>query len=95
MKKYHFPYIAVVLGIFFLILVLAGSKEGADGSTTLPLLTLLVVSEFAFIANAIAVYLGITHIRAGGSTPFYLVTTILCAVFTVVFMVLGVRLWPL
>ncbi len=46
MKTQDFPYIALALGAFLLLVVLKGSQIGSDGLSYLPLLTLLVVSEF-------------------------------------------------
>ena len=95
MKKHVFPYIALGLGLALLMIVIKGSETGADGNTVVPLLTLLVISEFAFFACAIAVYLGVMHMRAAGIQHVYLLITVLCLVLAVIFTYLGFTLWPL
>jgi uncharacterized membrane protein len=60
-----------------------------------PLLTLLVVAEFAFFAMAIGVYLGVMHMKAVGIQYGYLAVTLLCVILAITFMFLGIRLWPL
>jgi hypothetical protein len=95
MKTINFPYIAAGLGLMLFLVVMRGSTITSDGTTALPLLTLLVVSEFSFFVNAIAVFIGIKHINATGMKMFYTATTVLCAVLTVCFLYLGFTLWPL
>lgn len=95
MKTINFPYIAAGLGLMLFLVVMRGSVITNDGTTTLPLLTLLVVSEFCFFVNAIGVFIGIKHINAVGMETFYTATTVLCALLTVSFLYLGFTLWPL
>jgi len=95
MKTINFPYIALGLGAFLLLLVIGGSEINTDGTTVLPLLTLLVVSEFSFFVTAIAVYIGSQNIKAMGLKSFYSLTTLLCLFLSIQFMLLGIKLWPL
>lgn len=95
MKTAHFPFIAIVLGLLFMLLVMIGSQIAPDGTTTLPLLTLLVISEFSFFVNLIGVYIAIQHIRSTGIQPIYMTATILCVLLAIRFMWLGIMLWPL
>jgi len=95
MKTINFPYIAAGLGLMLMLLVTKGKVLGSDGETLLPLLTLLVVSEFCFIVNTIGVYIGIKQIKAIGFQALYTVTTLLCALLAVRFLFIGVALWPL
>ncbi len=95
MKTRDFPYIALALGAFLLLLVLRGSQTANDGLTSLPLLTLLVVSEFSFFVNAIGAYIGFTQLRKTGFQPLYGLITLLCLVLSLYFMWLGIKLWPL
>jgi hypothetical protein len=97
MKTSNFPYIALALGLFLLLVVLRGSQFANDGLTSLPLplLTLLVVSEFSFFVNAIGAYIGFTQLRKTGFQPLYSVVTLLCLALSVYFMWLGIKLWPL
>lgn len=95
MKIVNFPYLALALCSFLLLLVMKGSQINNDGITHLPLLTLLVVSEFSFFVTAIAVYIGSQNIKAKGIKSVYTVTTILCLALSVQFLLLGIKLWPL
>ncbi len=95
MKTVNFPYIALGLGVPLLLIVLAGSNLGDDGSTRLPLLTLLIVSEFAGVVCAIGAYIGIQQLRSAGIQWLYLLATLLCGLLSAQFLMLGLELWPL
>ena len=95
MKTRDFPYVALALGAFLLLVVLKGSQIAGDGQTSLPLLTLLVVSEFSFFVNTIGAYIGINQIQKIGFQPIYGLVTLLCGVLSLYFMWLGIQLWPL
>jgi fatty-acid desaturase len=94
MKKESFPFVASGLGLFLMLLLIKGSETGEDGSTLIPLLTLLVVCEFAFFVNAIGAYIGIKHALATGLKPLYAVVTLLCALLAIFFALMGILLWP-
>lgn len=91
----NFPYIALALGLLLLVFVLRGSQTDANGDTAVPLLTLLVMSEFAFFVNAIGTYIGIKHVLSEGVKPFYTAITVLCGLLSLRFLLLGIELWPL
>jgi len=95
MKTIHFPYLALVIGLVFLLMVSVGRQAGSDGASALPLLTLLVISEFAFFATGIAAYIGFKQIQATGFQLLYGLVSLLCALLSVRFMLLGIDLWPL
>jgi len=95
MKKHIYPYIALIAGLVLLSIIVKGSQTTSDGSTLVPLLTLLVVAEFAFFATAIAVYMGVMHMKLNGIRYGYLSITILCGVLSGAFLFFGFKLWPL
>jgi len=95
MKTINFPYLALALCSFLLLLVIKGSQVNSDGITTLPLLTLLVVNEFSFFVTAIAVYIGSQNIKAKGIKSVYTLATVLCLALSIQFLLLGIKLWPL
>jgi hypothetical protein len=95
MKTIHFPYIALALTSVLLLVVLKGSQLNAEGLTTLPLLTLLIVSEFSFFVTAIGSYIGIKHLFKNGFKLTYAIATALCIFLSVRFMLMGIALWPL
>jgi len=94
MKKYNYPYIALGLGLFLMLVVIKGSEIRGDGVTAIPLLTLLIISEFGFIATAIGAYIGIKHSLSVGIKVVYTVITIFCIILSVRFMLYGIDLWP-
>lgn len=93
MKTYHFPYIAVSLGVVLFLIVLQGSQAVGDGYK-LPLLTLLIVSEGAFIITAIGVYTGIKYRTQVENKLLYTIATILCLLLSIRFLTFGLTLWP-
>lgn len=94
MTKDNFPYIAVVLGLILTAIVFKGSELRDDGTTLIPLLTLLLVAEFGAIVTAIGSYLGARHLFATRQITSHTAVTILCAVMCVHFILQGFRLWP-
>jgi heme/copper-type cytochrome/quinol oxidase subunit 3 len=94
MSKSKFPFVALGMGLFIMLLVINGSETGEDGSTTIPLLTLLIVSEFGFFVNAIAVYFGIRQIQEDGIKLLNVVITLSCVLLSIGFLWLGIVLWP-
>ena len=95
MKKIHFPYIAFGLGGLLMMFVIKGSELDADGQTLIPLLTLLIFNECAFILAAIGVYIGLTNYKQAENRRFYLLSTGGCALLAVLFLLQGIKLWPL
>ncbi|WP_038246708.1 hypothetical protein [Ghiorsea bivora] len=94
MKKIYFPYIAVVLSLTFMPIIVLGNMVDNNGARAVPLLSLLVMNEFAFFVSIAGLYIGIQQIRAVGFTLLYGLATMLCLAFTVQFTVLGMQLWP-
>ena len=95
MKTFNFPYIAFSLGLFLGLILIKGSVLDTNGATTLPLLTLLIISEFAFFVTAIACYIGIRHIQSIGIKNGYSLVTLACFIMSITFMISGIALWPL
>ncbi len=98
-KAINFPYLALALGVFILLVVTIGSKTGADGFTVLPLLTLLIFNEGAFLLTAVGSFIGLKQLYSSGfnfrENPLYFMTTIICILLTIQFVILGIKLWPL
>jgi hypothetical protein len=95
MSKYSFPYVALAMGIFFMLVVIVGGQLGVDGSTKLPLLTLLVVSEFSFFLCAIGAYLSLRRISDLGFSVAHSLVGVACIILSARFLMLGVEFWPL
>jgi len=94
MKKVNFTYIALALGFFLMLVVMIGSKTGDDGSTIMPLLTLLFISEFAFVVTAIGFFTGIKNLQTNGFKLVSTIVTILSALLSGLFISLGINIWP-
>ncbi len=78
-----------------MLVIILGGEANTDSATLVPLLTLLMISEFAFFMTAAGAYIGIKHIISTGIKPVYTITTILCGLLSVKFMLLGIDFWPL
>lgn len=95
MSKYNFPYVALTMGIFFMLVVTLGGRVGDSDSVKLPLLTLLVVSEFAFFLCAIGAYLSLRRIIDLGYSAIHALVGVSCIVLSIRFLILGIDFWPL
>ena len=56
MKKELYPSVALFLCSVLLVAVTLGGKTNPQGLSTLPLLTLLLMSEFGFFVTAVGAY---------------------------------------
>ena len=99
MKTVNLPYLALVLCLMLTLLITKGSELGSDGQTLLPLLTLLIVNEGAFFLAIAGAFVGVRQLKSAGVKAsdnwFYTITTVICVLLSVQFMLLGVKLWPL
>ena len=95
MKFNNFAFLASGLGITLMLIALRGSQPLEDGSTTLPLLTLLIICEFAGIVTGVGGYSGVKRMREQGVSVVMVTLTGLCGVLSVSFLLLGLRFWPL
>ena len=95
MKFNNFAFIASGLGTTLMLIALRGGQLTDDGSTALPLLTLLIICEFASIVTGVGIYSGVMRIRDQGMSPVIVTLTGLCVVLSVSFLFLGLQFWPL
>lgn len=94
MEKEKFPYLATIIGIILSIVVFKGSGLREEGRTVLPLLTLLVVSEFGAIVTAIGSYLGARQFLSTRKFTAITAMSLLCALLCCQFVIRGILLWP-
>jgi hypothetical protein len=94
MNKTTFPYIAAALGCCLAVIVRKGGASGEDGSTLIPLLTLLLASEFGAIVGVAGFYLGARHFLTSRKLSSHTAATLACAGLVVFFVVQGLSLWP-
>jgi uncharacterized membrane protein YhaH (DUF805 family) len=95
MSKYSFPYVALAIGIFFMLVVMIGGEVSDSQSTKLPLLTLLVISEFAFFVCVIGAYTSVRRILELGFSVIYALICVSCVLLAIRFLMLGLEFWPL
>jgi len=94
MTKLSYPWLALGLGLLLVFGLLQSGALATDGAPALPLLTLLLISEFGFFATAIGAFIGIRQLRAGRAATALLPVTLGCAALAAAFLYLGIRLWP-
>jgi hypothetical protein len=93
-NKSNFPFIAFGLGLFLMaILIKTGATDSSD-ELVLPLLTVLIISEFGFIVMAVAVFLGGQTLVKSGFEIVLAIVTLLCGMLGIEFMVIGIGHWP-
>lgn len=88
MQTRQFPFLALGFGIILGVVSIAGA-------TQLPLLTRLVVAEFAFFVTAIGAFIAFRQVRDRGVQRSILLSGVACAVLAVFFLLRGIALWPL
>ncbi len=94
MKKSNFPFIAFAIGLFLMGVLFKTGAANTDVELVLPLLTVLLISEFGFIVMAIAVFLGGQTLTKNGFDIVLAIVTLLCGMLGVEFMIIGFNHWP-
>ncbi|MGB5735906.1 MAG: hypothetical protein WBM40_15830 [Thiohalocapsa sp.] len=94
MNRNNYPLIALALSVPLLAALVFGAQPGPDGTVRLPLLTLLAISEFGTIANAVAAGLAIAPLLQGRFEPVRIATAIAALGFAAAFIWYLVRFWP-
>ena len=89
-----FPILALLIGVALTMLVLAGGIPDDNGSTTLPLLTLLIASEFGFIVTLIGATVSIKQGLAEDFTMANVSIAVCCAALSIYLAWHGINLWP-
>ncbi|MFQ5644845.1 MAG: hypothetical protein ACE5FQ_14275 [Thiogranum sp.] len=92
--KLSFPWLALGLGLIIALVMLVSGAVDPATQPALPLLTLLIMSEFAFFVTAIG---ACQAIRAGfvqGFGPGLIMVTAGCLLLACGFLWLGISLWP-
>jgi hypothetical protein len=94
MNKANFPFIALAIGLFLMGVLFKTGAIDPDTELVLPLLTVLVISEFGFIIMATAVFFGLQTMARSGFDIVLSVVTLLCGMLGVEFMLTGLEHWP-
>jgi hypothetical protein len=94
MSKHKLPWIALGAGLLICLVVIWSVPQDADGTTRLPLLFLLLLTEFGLIVTAIGAWLGGRRILQESLNLPTLLVTAGCLALAVAFLVIGISLWP-
>ena len=94
MSKANFPFIALALGLFLMGILYKTGATQPGAELVLPLLTVLIISEFGFILMAMAVFLGGRTLMQNGFEIITAVVTLVCGMLGVEFMMIGLNHWP-
>lgn len=92
--KMSFPWLALGIGLLVALVLLQGGALGEVEAMRLPLLTMLIVNEFGFFVTVAGVALGGRDLKRQGMRLPLLLATLGCGLLTLLFVVLGVVLWP-
>lgn len=91
--KLPFPWLALGLGLVIALVLLVGGALAAPQARALPLLTLLIVTEFGFFLSAIGALLSLRK-HPGGRSVAVLAAGFGCLLLAGGFFWLGLQLWP-
>ena len=94
MNNISFPWLALGLGLVVAVGLMMSGVFSPDGTYKLPLLTMLIVNEFGFFVTAIGAGLGIKALLEKGMNPAMLGISIADGLMAVMFLYLGIQLWP-
>ncbi len=91
--KFSFPWLAAGLGLLLAMVLLQTGILGPAEARSLPLLTMLFISEFGFLVTAAgSVVAGKTLMQQGRNwTQLFL--TLACGALAIAFFSLGIMLW--
>jgi hypothetical protein len=92
--KLPFPWVALGLGLLIALLLVKTGALAPEATRSLPLLTLLIVTEFGFFLTAIGAGLAIRSLVAHGFNVALSMALAGCAVLAGGFLWLGLQLWP-
>ncbi len=91
--KFPFPWISAGLGLILAMVLIRAGVLGEESERSLPLLTLLFISEFGFLVTAAgSVFAGRGLMRSDRHWSQVLLT-FACGALAVAFFSLGILLW--
>ncbi len=93
MKRF-FPWLALGLGLVTGLLLMRFGPLSPQQDIQLPLLTALILNEFAFILNVIAAGMGVRDLLAQGLDLRRILVLLGNLILAVAFLWLGIEMWP-
>lgn len=94
MPKFPFPWLALGIGLFLSLLLIAGGVRTPEHAPMLPLLTQLILAEFGFVLTLVGAVQGVRALRRDGFGLGMLIATAGCGLLAAGLAVLGMSLWP-
>ena len=94
MNNISFPWLALGLGLLVAVGLMMSGAFSPEGTYKLPLLTMLIVSEFGFFVTAIGAGLGINTLLEKGMNQVMLGIVVADGLMAAMFLYLGIQLWP-
>lgn len=94
MANLPFPWLALGLGLLVAFGLAGSGALGPAEAYRLPVLTLLIVSEFGFFLTAIGAGIGINRLLAQGMQAGLLLSVLGCGLLASGFLYIGIHLWP-
>lgn len=91
--KFTIPWFAAGIGIVLAIVLMRGGALSAGEALSLPLLTMLFISEFGFIVTAIGGVVAGKTLLQNGRNWSNLLLTVTCISLSVAFFTIGILLW--
>jgi hypothetical protein len=91
--KFSFPWFSAGLGLLLAMLLLQSGILGEASERSLPLLTLLFISEFGFLVTAAGSVVAGKTLKSQGMSWTNLLLTLACGVLAITFFTLGIMLW--
>lgn len=92
--KLSFPWLALGLGLLVALVLAASGALGPEEGRRLPLLMLLIMTEFGVLVTAIGAGVAIRAMLRQGVGFALLAVTLACVVLAALFLWLGIALWP-
>lgn len=94
MLRISFPWLALGLGLLIALVLVATGAVGPEADRRLPLLTLLIVTEFGFFLTAIGSGLALRSLIHQGFSGSLIISALGCGMLAAGFLWLGLGLWP-
>ncbi len=91
--KLSFPWIASGIGLILAMALIKAGILGEAEEMSLPLLTMLFISEFGFFVTAAGSFLAGKRLVRQGRSLSNLLLTLTCGALAIAFFSLGIWLW--
>ena len=91
--KFSFPWLAAGLGLLLAMVLLKTGVLGPAEARSLPLLTMLFISEFGFLVTAAGSIAAGKSLMQQGRNWTQLFLALACGALSVAFFSLGIMLW--